>query len=117
MDKPNDFLGDMDNDGTRPGMCMGHEKLGNKFGDKARGRGHDEWWRKVGGGCHRLSNSRYVTLHRVRTKQRTSSSAPTQQLPRSIISRPRPPGLGHEPSATAIDQPPLSPAFNRANNA
>ncbi len=90
MDKPNNFLGDMDNDGTRPGTCMRHEKLGNKFGDKARGRGHDEWWRKVGVGCHRLSNSRCVTLDVHGTKQRTTNNAATQQLTRSIISLPTP---------------------------
>jgi hypothetical protein len=74
MDKPNNFLGNLNNDGTRPGTCMRHKKVGNIFGDKTGERRHDEWWRKVGlsfverWGC-RLSNDRRVTLDVHGTKQ------------------------------------------------
>jgi len=48
---------------------MHHEEMGNMFGDKTGKRGHDEWWRKVGVGCRRLSNGRRVTLDMHGTKQ------------------------------------------------
>jgi len=69
MDKSNNFLGNLNDNGTCPGMCMRHEEMGNMFGDKTGKRGHDKWWRKVGVGCRRLSNGRHVMLDVHSTKQ------------------------------------------------